>query len=147
MDLYLVVGNSNTRRSSVIRSLTGCFNRSVRDILPLQGTAALRLYARAGALQDTKTSPADFIDEAGRMRCDAALCGLTASTYGSGAEFPAAPAYVDAFRAAGWRIRAIAVLGQNTGGLRGPGVRQFAQAPVAPINVTAAEVRALFGWR
>jgi hypothetical protein len=147
MDLYLVVGNSNTRRSSVIRSLTGCFNRSVRDILPREGSTPFRLYARAGALQDTKTSAADFIAETGRMRCDAVLCGLTASAYGSGAEFPAAEAYVDAFRAAGWRLRAIAVLGQNSGGLRGPNVRQFAQAPVAPINATAAEVRALFGWR
>jgi hypothetical protein len=148
MDVYLIVGNSNTRRSSVIRSLTGCFNRSLRDILPREGTAALRVYARAGALQDTKTSPADFIAEVGRMRCDAVLCGLNASIYqGSPAELPAAPAYVDAFCAAGWRIRAIAVLGQNGGGLRGPNVRQFAQAPVAPINATAADVRALFGWR
>ena len=148
MDAYLVVGNSNTRRSSVIRSLTGCFNRSLRDIVPASGAAPLRLYARAGALQDTKTSPDDFVAEAERLRCDAVLCGLNASTYpGAPPDLPDAQAYVAAFRAAGWRIRAIAVLGQNAGGLRGPAVRQFAQAPVAPITATAADVRAHFGWR
>lgn len=148
MDAYLVVGNSNTRRSSVIRSLSGCFNRSLRDILPAGGGPALRVYARAGALQDTKTAPADFVAEVARLRCDAVLCGLNASTYpGAPPELPDAQAYVAAFRAAGWRIRAIAVLGQNGGGLRGAAVRQFAQAPVAPINATAAEVRAHFGWR
>ena len=32
MNAYLVVGDANTRKSSVLRSLTGCFNRSNREI-------------------------------------------------------------------------------------------------------------------
>ena len=32
MDAYILIGNANTRKTSVTRSLTGCFNRSVRDI-------------------------------------------------------------------------------------------------------------------
>ena len=55
MDAYIIIGNPNTRKASVVRSLTGCFNRSVRDIQPLGGRQPLRLYARVGALQDART--------------------------------------------------------------------------------------------
>jgi hypothetical protein len=148
MDLYLVVGNSNTRRASVVRSLTGCFNRSLRDIQPLGTSKPLRVYARAGALQETKTTPRDFIAEAAKTRCDAVLCCLAASPYpGGGGEYPDAQAYLTAFNAAGWHLRAVAVLGQNSGGIKSPHMRQFPLATTAPINVTAQEVRALFGWR
>ena len=51
-----------------------------------------------------------------------------------------------ALKAAGWRIKGIAVLGQNSGGVRATNLRQYPQAPTAPINVTAREVRAQFGW-
>ena len=72
MDAYVLIGNAHTRKASVLRSLTGCFNRSVREILPLDASAPLRLYARVGSLQDTRTAPADFVDEAartGRFNC------------------------------------------------------------------------------
>jgi hypothetical protein len=148
MDLYLVVGNPNTRRASVVRSLTGCFNRSLRDIQPLAGSKPLRVYARASALQETKTTPQDFIAEAAKTRCDAVLCCLSASPYpGTGGEYPDAQAYVTAFNAAGWHVRAVAVLGQNSGGIKSPHMRQFPLATTAAINLTAQEVRALFGWR
>lgn len=148
MDAYLVIGNSNTRRASIIRSLSGCFNRSIRDILPKDTTRPLKVYARAGALQETRTTPDDFILEVGNARCDALLCCLSASAYASGAgEFPDARTYIAAFKAQGWRIRAIAVLGQNAGGLKAGNLRQFPLASTDPINVTADAVRALFNWR
>ena len=80
MDAYIVIGNPNTRKASVVRSLTGCFNRSVRDIQPLDGKTALRLYARVGALQDSNAGPQDFVAEVARMRCDAVLCCLAPGT-------------------------------------------------------------------
>jgi hypothetical protein len=147
MDAYLVIGNPNTRKASVVRSLSGCFNRSVRDILALGGKQPLRLYARVGSLQDTKAGPQDFIAEAARARCNAVLCCLAPSANPDHAErYPDALAYLAAFKAAGWRIRAIAVLGQNGGGVRSPHLMQFPQAPTAPINQTARAVRLHFGW-
>jgi hypothetical protein len=147
MDLYVVVGNPRTRKASVVRSLTGCFNRSVRDIQTAAGRQPLRLYARVGALQDTHTAPEDFIAETARARCTAVLCCLAPAAHPQGAElWPDAPVYLAAFAAAGWRLRAVAVLGQNGGGVRGAKVRQFALASTQPINVTAQAVRAHFGW-
>jgi hypothetical protein len=147
MDAYIVIGNPNTRKASLVRSLTGCFNRSVRDIQPLGGKPLLRLYARVGALQDGKTGPGDFIAEAGRARCNAVLCCLAPGANLDHAErYPDAQTYLAAFKQTGWRIRAIAVLGQNGGGVRSPNLLTFPQAPVAPINHTARAVRAHFGW-
>lgn len=147
MDSYIVIGNPNTRKASLVRSLSGCFNRSVRDILPLGGRPPLKLYARVGTLQDARCTPDDFIAEAARMRCGAVLCCLSPVANPDHAErYPDAQSYLAAFKAAGWRLRAIAVLGQNGGGVRSPNLLQFPQAPVAPINQTARAVRAHFGW-
>jgi hypothetical protein len=148
MDAYIVIGNPNTRKASVVRSLTGCFNRSVRDILPLGGNPVLRLYARIGALQETKAKPEDFIAEAARARCTAVLCCLSPTAHADHPDrYPDAQAYLAAFKAAGWRIRSIAVLGQNAGEVRSPSLRQFPLASTAPINATAHAVRAHFGWQ
>ena len=40
----------------------------------------------------------------------------------------------------------MAVLGQDGGGVRAPNLRQYIQAGTAPVNVTARDVRAQFGW-
>jgi hypothetical protein len=147
LDAYIVIGNPNTRKSSLVRALTGCFNRSVRDILPEHGRHPMRLYARAGALQETRTGIDDFIAEAGRLRCSAVLCCLWPSAHPMLPQaWPHAAAYLERFEAAGWRIAAIAVLGQNGGEVRSPVLRQFPQASTDPINATARAVRAHFGW-
>lgn len=147
MDAYLIIGNSNTRKASLVRSLTGCFNRSVRDIQIQGAKAPVRFYARIGTLQDTRTSVDDFVAEVARARCQAVIFCLSPSTgQGTGADAQDAQAYVTGFKAAGWRIKAVAVLGQNAGGVRASNLRQYPQAPTLPINVTAREVRAQFGW-
>lgn len=147
MDAYVIIGNPHTRKASLVRSLTGCFNRNVRDMLPEGAAAAVRVYARAGSLQDTATTPEAFLAEAARMRCSAVLCCLSPSAHPNHRElYPDAGTYLARFEAAGWQIRSIAVLGQNAGGIRSPLLRQFPQATTAPINLTAHEVRTHFGW-
>jgi hypothetical protein len=147
MDAYLVIGNPSTRKASLVRSLTGCFNRSVRDIL-IQGVARpIRFYARVGTLQETRTTVEEFVAEAARARCQATIfCLSPTADQGFPDQHPDAQAYVAGFKAVGWRIRAVAVLGQDGGGVRAANLRQYPQAPTAPINVTARAVRAQFGW-
>ncbi len=147
MDAYIVIGNPNTRKASLLRALTGCFNRSLRDIELASGKTVLRLYARVGALQDTRTTAADFAQEVARQRCDAVLCCLApGASLSDPQQHPGAAAYLDQFLALGWRVQAIAVLGQNAGGVRSPRLAPFPQAGTAPINVTAQAVRRHFGW-
>lgn len=147
MDAYIIIGNTHTRKASVLRSLTGCFNRSVRDILPLGAKSALRLYARVGSLQETRTRPEDFLLEVQSKRCSTVLCCLSPSAHPIEPDlYPDAQHYLAAFKAAGWRIQSIAVLGQNAGGIRSAKLAQFPQSGTTPINITAQGVRAHFGW-
>lgn len=147
MDTYILIGNANTRKSSVLRSLTGCFNRSVRDIQLQDNRRAVRFYARAGTLQVTRTTPENFIQEVARARCEAVLLCLAPSAHHTDStDFPDAQSYVAAFRAKGWRIKGVAVLGQDGGGVRAPNLRQHVLAPTQPVNLTARDVRAQFGW-
>ena len=147
MDAYILIGNANTRKTSVVRSLTGCFNRSVRDIQLQSGRRPLRFYARVGSLQSTRTSLEAFLAEVARARCDAVLFCLSPGANKTDLEeYPDASTYVEALREKGWRINGVAVLGQDGGGVRAANLRQYTQAPTAPINVTARDVRAQFGW-
>ena len=95
MDAYILIGNANTRKTSVVRSLTGCFNRSVRDI-QLQGSRRpQRFYARVGTLQITRTSIEDFIQEVSRSRCEAVVFCLSPTAHKTDLEtFPDALTYV-----------------------------------------------------
>lgn len=147
MDAYIIIGNSNTRKASLVRSLTGCFNRSVREI-QLQGTKKpMRFYARVGTLQDTRVTVEQYVAEVTRARAEAVLFCLSPDAHKTDTlEYPDAQAYVAALRERGWRIKAVAVLGQNAGGVRAPNLRQYTSAPTAPVNLTARDVRAQFGW-
>lgn len=147
MDAYIIIGNTNTRKASLVRSLTGCFNRSVREI-QIQGTKKpQRFYARVGTLQDTRVTVAQFVAEVARARAEAVVFCLSPEAHKTDTlEYPDAQAYVAALRELGWRVKGVAVLGQNAGGVRAPNLRQYISAPTAPVNLTARDVRAQFGW-
>lgn len=147
MDAYILIGNANTRKTSIVRSLSGCFNRSVREIQLRSSPRPVRFYARAGALQNTRTTVDEFAEEVARSRCEAVLFCLAPNANKTDLlEYPDAQTYVAALRERGWHIKAVAVLGQNGGGVQAPNLRQHTQAPTAPVNVTARDVRAQFGW-
>ncbi|AOW12477.1 hypothetical protein LPB72_15530 [Hydrogenophaga crassostreae] len=147
MDAYILIGNANTRKTSLLRSLTGCFNRSVRDIQLQTGKKPVRFYARVGALQASRISLESFLAEVARARCEAVLFCLSPGANKTDLEeFPDAATYVAGLRELGWRIKGVAVLGQDGGGVRAPNLRQYTGAPTAPVNVTARDVRAQFGW-
>jgi len=147
MDAYIIIGNRNTRKASLVRSLTGCVSRSVRDIQLQAAKKPQRFYVRVGTLQDTRVTVEQFIAEVSRSRAEAVLFCLSPDPYKTDTtEFPGAQAYLTALRERGWRIQAVAVLGQNTGGISANNLRQYITAPTAPVNVTARDVRAQFGW-
>ncbi len=147
MDAYLLIGNPGTRKSTVIRCLSGCFNRSVRDIQMQDSKRPVRCYVRAGTLQNSRTTADEFVQEVARARCDAVLFSLLPTALkGEAIEFPDAQTYVAELRQRGWRICGVAVFGQDGGGVRAPNLRQYVQAPAAPSNLTARDVRAQFGW-
>ena len=147
MDAYVLIGNPKTRKSSVLRCLTGCANRSLRDIQTAGGGPVLRVYARIGGLQQTGTSAEAFVREVAAKRCSAvAFCLSPLADPTDPESLPDAASYLAHLQDAGWRLKALALLGQNPCGLRGAALRQFPLAPTDPVNVTAQQVRAHFGW-
>ena len=118
----------------------------MRDI-QLQSGRPVRFYARVGALQNTRTTLDEFVQEVNRSRCDAVIFSLLPTAVQTDLmDYPAAQTYVAGLRERGWRFKAVAVLGQDGGGVRAPNLRQYIQAGTAPVNVTARDVRAQFGW-
>ena len=147
---YVLIGSARTRKSTLLRCLTGCYSRNLRDI-ELVGGGAVRLYARVSALQDSRTSPEDFLAEVGRQRCSHTAFILAPQRSPIDPQrLPDAQAYLDAFTQAGWRIEKVAVLGadpfQPSGGARST-VARFPNVLNQPINSSAAQLRQHFGWR
>ena len=147
LDVYLLIGNNHTRKSSLLRALTGCFNRNVRDIELVNGKS-IRLYARCTALQESRTEAADFVLEAGRHRCQAvALCLLPEANPLDPQRWPDANRYIQSFQQAGWTVRKTAVLGAHPVKPAAGAVVHLPSVLHQPINSTAATLRSHFGWR
>jgi hypothetical protein len=147
MNAYLLIGGANTRKSTLLRCLTGCFNRSVRDIELLRG-GSVRLYARVAALQASRTEPAEFIAEVAATRCNAVALVLWPEANPLDAKrYPGAQGYVDALQAAGWKIVKVAAVGAHPLALKLPGLARFPNVLHQPINSSAQLIRTHFGWR
>ncbi|MCX9114832.1 hypothetical protein OKS80_18195 [Aeromonas veronii] len=145
MDAYVIIGGPNTRKSSVTRSLTGCFNRSVRNIL-LQNGTQIQIYARVSSLQESETTAQDFIAEVNKTQCQSVVfCLWPTSNPCNPIAYPDATAYLAAFNTAGWNIVNVAVLG-NTPAIY-PNQMPFLNSQTNPINQTAQAVRVHFGWQ
>lgn len=148
MEAYVLIGNPQTRKSSLIRCLTGCYSRGVRDIA-LQRGDAIRVYARISALQESRTQAADFIAEVQRSRCRQVLFSLwpEANTQDT-QRWPDAASYLQALKTAGWTFRKTAVLGAYPLKLDQAGeVAQFPNVLTQPINASAQLIRNHFGWK
>jgi hypothetical protein len=147
LQAFLIIGNPHTRKSSLLRCLTGCFNRSVRDIA-LQRGGTVRLYARVAALQESRTGAEAFRVEAERSRCTHTAFSLWPEAHPHDPQqWPDALAYVAALRQAGWQLDKAVMLGAHPlAGVAGldvlhlPGVRQ------QPLNLSAQRIRVHFGW-
>lgn len=145
MDAYIIIGGPNTRKSSVTRSLTGCFNRSVRNIL-LQNGAQIQIYARVSSLQESETTAQDFIVEVNQTDCQfVVFCLWPMPNSSNPIAYPDAATYLSAFSAAGWNIVKVAVLGQGQAAY--PNQALFPNSQTDPINQTAQAVRLHFGWQ
>lgn len=147
VEAHVLIGNPNTRKATLLRCLSGCFNRSVRD-LETQSGQRIRVYARVSALQESRTTPSAFMEEVARSRCSQVLFSLWPDAHPhDGEAWPDANAYLDHFRRAGWAIRHAALLGAAP--LK-PHAQQVLTLPSVlsqPVNATAAQLRQHFGWK
>ena len=146
MKAYVIIGEAQTRKSTMVRCLTGCASRGVRHILTRDGDE-IALYARVLALQESGTSAQDFIAEARASGCKHSLfCLWPGQKQTRGESYPSADTYIRELRQAGWQIHRVAVLGQPAISLPWRQMAQFADVNAVPVNLTASRVRDYFDW-
>ncbi len=147
MNAYLIIGDPNTHKSSLLRSLTGCFNRNDRDIQLVNGTS-ISIYARVSSLQESKITPKDFIDEVYKRGCtNVIFCLQPDPNPLFPMLYPDAHAYIAAFEEAGWSFVKTAVVGIHLISPVLQHVARFPRAASLPINVLARNIRAHFEWQ
>jgi hypothetical protein len=145
---YVLIGGSRTRKSTLLRCLTGCFNRSVRDIETVHGQS-IKLYARVSALQESRTDVRDLVQEVARSRCEHVLFALwPQSNPVDPQRLPDAHSYLESLQAQGWRFDKVAVLGADPIRPRvGGEVARFPNVLHQAVNTTAQQLRQHFEWR
>ena len=147
MNAYLIIGEPNTRKSSLLRSLTGCFNRNDRDIQLVNGTL-INIYARVSSLQESKITPKDFIKEVHARGCaNVIFCLLPDPNPLFPILYPDAHMYISTFEEAGWSFVKTAIVGIHDISPDLPHVARFPRAASLPINVLAKNIRAHFDWQ
>ena len=153
--LYAAIGPAGSRKSSLIRSLTGIGNRHAdfdRNILDIQlATGAVaQVYCCSPALQEIAIDPATFIaavQQQGSRATDVAIALRRAPAQGC----PGCIDYLQAWLNVGWSIGGIVLLGaghpvaQHYPGT--PQIQRFPNSLQTPTNEMAAQVRNAWGWR
>ncbi len=171
MDAYILVGDEEVRKSSVLRSLTGCYNENTRDIeiaSPINSTSptkVLRVYARVSSLQEKGLTESEFEDlvsdwVAKNGKIDSVVFCLWSksrtwtrkSPSGKRVQItgPTASGYIKYLQSTAakfkWKIVKVAVLGNPSVSATYPNQANFPLSKSNPINVTAQDVRRHFNW-
>lgn len=146
MDVYVIVGEHQSGKSSVTRCLTGSARNRTRLIATPSGN--VRVYVHLVSLQEEKTTPEEFESKVNQENCEAILVSLRPD---SARGCPDGDAYLQYFIGLGWNILRVACLGiplsSITTSLPSSAIHEpFPTVGQTPANEVAAQVREHFGW-
>lgn len=150
MNVYLILGEANSGKSSCVRALTGAGRTKVVSVATRDGNR--RVFTVLGALQELGWTTTQLIAKASSKDCTDVLVPLRIRRRITGGKrYPPASKYVSEFLATGWHIQGFAVLGatsleeQLPGGV--PRALFLPDAATNPVNETAARIRRSWDWR
>ena len=150
-NLHIVIGDANTKKSSLLRCLTGLAKSPIfRDVKLVNG-AIIHVYCVSSALQENfrPMTPTDFVQHVNSLNPSPTDIAITLRTNGRG-NYPSAQAYLTAFANANYTIANVAILGQSTAGLlqfaNSVNVVVVQNSQIIPANEVAAPVRSVWGW-
>jgi hypothetical protein len=152
MDAYVIIGERESGKSSVARSLTGsgwssAGRKQARLIATI--TVNIKVFVYPTSLQEKKIQPEEFFDLVEEQKdCEAAVFSLRPRR-GNGCDD--ADTYLRYFIGQGWNIIRVACLGtpvsQIVTDLPTDAIRAFPRITDAtPVNEVAAQVRSYFDW-
>lgn len=147
MDAYVIIGAPATRKSTLIRCLTGCYNRNIRDILLTNGEH-IQVFAVTNSLQATHVTSEEFMKESGRTNCRAVLFGLWPKAHPvNPIKYPDALTYLNDLMIDGWKVKKVVVLDDTDDQVYSQfDVMRVAKATRMPVNESAKLVREFFNW-
>lgn len=154
-NLHIIVGGPNTRKSSMLRSLTGVSggrNANQNMAVALLNGQVITVFCTTSALQESLNPmlPNAFINYVNQMNPIPTNVAITLRANQRGA-YPGFFNYLQAFQQANWPIVNIALLGAaanatNPLPVAVNGVAQVPNSQNSPTNQTAAQVRTVWGW-
>lgn len=147
MDAYVIIGAPATRKSTLIRCLTGCYNRNIRDILLTNGRS-IQVYAVTNSLQASHVTSQELMKESTRTRCQAVLFGLWPKAHpASPIKYPDALTYLNDFVIDGWNVKKVVVLDNTDHHIYQQfDVLAIPKSTKDPVNKSAKVVREFFSW-
>ncbi len=152
-NLHIIIGDSNTRKSSLLRCLTGVgsgnANRYI-DVAEASGSK-IQVYCILSALQENYKPrfPTEFINLIKSLRPKPTDIAFTLRVNPRGS-YPDFNAYLQAFTATGWPVLNVALLGSSACAQRSrisaQAVSSVPLSPQQPTNLTASQVRVAWQW-
>ena len=157
-NVYAILGESNTRKSSTVRALTGVpMQYDAWSVATTSPTGNIDVYVQIQALQEAKINAQDFVKKIanvdqyriklGFRPIDDILVPLRISAVHG---FPDGTDYLQHFALAGWNIRQIVVLGTTTllsplpAGAPTP--NSIPHSTTIPVNQIASLIRGWWNW-
>lgn len=141
--LYIILGRSNSRKSSVMRCLTGCAVKRGNWQIQFSSNQTETCYVSISSPQERDgigVSVVQFIEEINNRAEDIIFITLQSQ---STTEQPNGENYLQAFINAGFDIQTIVCFDRNANTLDLP--VQYYDSLEVPTNQTASEVRKLWG--
>lgn len=145
--VYAILGDSNTRKSSTIRALTGTWKKKLT--LVATGAGSINVYVLVSSLQEAGIDPQHFIATMNAGTYQNILVPLWVSNRGT---LPAGTEYLRQFAATlGWTIQQVVVLGTAHtlhplhAGTPAPNL--IPQATTMATNEIASHIRGWWNWR
>jgi energy-coupling factor transporter ATP-binding protein EcfA2 len=111
VEVYLVIGQKNSGKSTVISALTGVRQIQIRwKILYQINADPVETFIHPRSLQEYPKTPIKFIKEVAASGVTKVFVALREYGIGQSLRYPNAQTYVDEFERAGWVIKAQAQL-------------------------------------
>ncbi|MBY7832885.1 hypothetical protein KW463_08540 [Vibrio fluvialis] len=152
--LHIVIGDSNTRKSSLIRALTGAGQGQSRKDLEVEksnGSIAIINVMQSALQENYKPQlPQEYINFVKQYHTDEFLFSLRVTkVIANGVTYPDAVDYINQFKKAGFLIASVALLGRSANQLTLAQCGNVALQPHSqnvPTNKNASKVRQSWGW-
>lgn len=153
-NLHIIIGDANTRKSSLIRCLTGVGSRdALLDVKEASGND-IKVYCMHSALQEKPIAPLDFIATVSALSTQPTDVAFTLRVNGLTKQktyYPPFSDYLAAFSKVNWPVVNVALLDANAcripmGSFRGVRVCSEPNSKNQPTNQTASLVRAVWQW-